>query len=195
MPDLSNETLEKLKTYHGLLLKWQESINLIATSTIEDAWQRHFLDSIQLVKYLPEKAQTIADLGSGAGFPGMILAMLKPDRNFYLIESDAKKCEFLKTVSRETNTKVNVVNERIQKCYKKLRVDLVTARALTNMPKLLGFMEGLSAKQGLFLKGKAYEEEIGMARKEYEFDVQAFPSATNEEARILLVTQKDPVYT
>lgn len=192
--DVSRETLEKLKTYHGLLLKWQESINLIADSTIDSAWERHFLDSIQLLKHVPEDVTTVVDMGSGGGFPGMVLAIMREDLKFYLVDSDSKKCEFLKTVSRETGVKVNVVNDRLEKVGKNLKADMVTARALANLPKLMKHMEGFSAKYGLFLKGKAYEEEIGMAKKEYEFDYEAFPNAVSDEGVALLIQHKDPVY-
>lgn len=193
--DVSRETLEKLQTYHSLLLKWQESINLIADSTVESAWERHFLDSIQLMNHIPEEGvETVVDMGSGAGFPGMVLAIMRPDLKFYLVDSDNKKCEFLKTVSRETDVKVNVVNDRLEKVTKNLKADMVVARALANLPKLMKHMEGFGAKHALFLKGKAYEEEIGMAKKDYEFDYEAFPNAVSEEGKILLITPKDPVY-
>jgi 16S rRNA (guanine527-N7)-methyltransferase len=187
-PNVSRETLEKLQAYHRLLLKWQESINLISKTTIEDAWSRHFLDSVQLMKYIPEGVETVADLGSGAGFPGLVLAMLRPDLKVFLIESDGKKCEFLKTVSRETDTKVTVLQERIEKTYKKLRVDLVTARALANLPKLIGHMEGYKAPKALFHKGQAYEEEIAMAKREYNFEYEVYPSAVAEDSVLLYVT-------
>ncbi|MAS86699.1 MAG: 16S rRNA (guanine(527)-N(7))-methyltransferase RsmG [Micavibrio sp.] len=186
--NVSRETLEKLQRYHRLLLKWQESINLISKTTIEDAWSRHFLDSVQLMKYIPEGVETVADLGTGAGFPGLVLAMLRPDLKVFLIESDGKKCEFLKTVSRETDTKVTILQERIEKTYKKLRVDLVIGRALANLPKLMGHMEGYKAPKGLFHKGQAYEEEITMAKRSYNFEHEAYPSAIAENSVLLYVT-------
>lgn len=192
--DIPAETLEKLQQYRKLLLKWQESINLIGPSTVDSAWQRHFLDSVQLLNYLPDDIESLADIGTGAGFPGMVLAMLKPDLTVYLVDSDAKKCEFLKTVSRETNTPVKIVNERIEKTYQKMRVDFVTARALANLQKLMGHMHGYNATRGLFLKGQAYEEEVEMAKRDFDFSYEAFPSAVSEEGVVLSVQIEDPVY-
>ena len=115
--DLSPETLEKLQIYHGLLVKWQEAINLVAHSTIDGAWNRHFLDSIQLVNFISPDVKTLIDLGTGGGFPGMVLAIVRPDIEVILVDSDSKKCEFLKTVSRETNVTVKVFDERLEKLY------------------------------------------------------------------------------
>lgn len=193
--DVSRETLEKLQAYHQLLLKWQSSINLIAPSTIESAWERHFLDSIQLLKYIPARAESVADLGSGGGFPGLVLAAMRPDLSFLLVESDAKKCEFLKTVSRETGiVNVKIFNERIEDVGKRARVDLITARALAPLYKLMDHMESFGAAEGLFLKGKGYMEEVEKAKKSYEFDHEAFASVTPGDGFVLKVTIKDPVY-
>ena len=186
--DLSPETLEKLQIYHGLLVKWQEAINLVAHSTIDGAWNRHFLDSIQLVNFISPDVKTLIDLGTGGGFPGMVLAIVRPDIEVILVDSDSKKCEFLKTVSRETNVTVKVFDERLEKLYGRMKADLVTARALANLPKLLGHMEGLGTNKGLFLKGQAWEEEIGMAKRDYEFQYKMTPSMTNDESVILEVS-------
>src|SRR5689334_12618331 len=111
-PDLdgvSRETTDKLRVYHDLLIKWQNSINLISPNTVSEAWERHFLDSVQLSPLIPPTAGTLYDIGTGAGFPGLVLAILRPELPVSLIESDSKKCAFLQTVSRETGTKVTVV--------------------------------------------------------------------------------------
>lgn len=105
---------EKIDAYERLLKKWQNTINLVGPSTLSEAKKRHFEDSLQLLKHIPVAAKTLYDLGSGAGFPGLVLAMAKPDLDVHLIESDARKCQFLKTVSRETETPVTVHNQRIE---------------------------------------------------------------------------------
>ena len=191
--DVSRETLEKLQTYYKLLLKWQEAINLVAHSTIEGAWNRHFLDSIQLANFIDGDVRTLIDLGTGGGFPGLVLAIVRPDIDVILVDSDSKKCEFLKTVSRETDVKVKIYDERIEKLYGRLKADMCTARALANLPKLMGHMTELGTSKGLFLKGQAWEEEITMAKREFDFEYQMTPSMTNDESVILQILFKDSV--
>jgi len=105
---------QNLQTYQELLHKWQKRINLVSNNTIKDSWERHFEDSLQIIDLIPEMTKNLVDLGSGAGFPGLVIAIEKPEISVTLVESDQKKCSFLKTVSRETNTDVNVINDRIQ---------------------------------------------------------------------------------
>jgi len=89
-PDLSSDIRERLEAYHALLLKWNPVINLVSKNTIADAWQRHFVDSIQIEQYVPEKAKVYADLGCGGGFPGLVVAIMRPDLDVHLIESEGK---------------------------------------------------------------------------------------------------------
>src|SRR4051812_42018015 len=96
-PELENvphETMERLHIHYELLLKWQNTINLISPNTIAEAWERHFLDSVQISPLVPPGTKTLYDIGSGAGFPGMVLAILRPEMSVSLIESDSKKCAF-----------------------------------------------------------------------------------------------------
>ena len=102
MTSVSRETRALLEQYQALLLKWQEKINLISPATIKDCWNRHFEDSLQLLPLIPNGPQVLYDLGSGAGFPGLVLALTRSDIAVTLVESDAKKCAFLSAVSRET---------------------------------------------------------------------------------------------
>ena len=177
----------KLKTYHDLLLKWQKTINLISPTTIDHAWERHFEDSIQLNDYIPEGTKTICDIGSGAGFPGLVLAILNPDIEFYLIESDTRKCAFLKNVSRETSCENVVIhNDRIENKIGDIKADLITARALASLRSLIDY--GYPHHQNyLLLKGKNWQDEISEAEKKYAFDVQDLSSKTDDYARILIV--------
>lgn len=186
---INDEALERFKIYHALLLKWQKAINLVSPKTIDDAWTRHFYDSAQLVNFIPDSIKTLADLGSGAGFPGLVIALLRPDINIHLIESDQRKCEFLKTVSRETGTSCSVHASRIEDIASDISPDIVTARALASLSDLLGYCtpwimsnENLEL---LFLKGAQAEDEIEQARTAYAFDVGSSPSATENNARII----------
>jgi len=116
--DVSEEAFACLEVYHALLLKWQAAVNLVSPKTLDEAWQRHFLDSVQLLSSIDADVKTIADIGSGAGFPGLVLALCRPDLEVHLIESDMKKCQFLSTVLREAScsskTSLRAAGEAIQ---------------------------------------------------------------------------------
>lgn len=188
--NVSRETFLKLKTYEGLLLKWQRAINLISPTTIEDLAERHFLDSAQLMEYLPNKDITLADMGSGAGFPGMVLAILGI-KNVHLIESDVRKATFLRNVSRETFCTVHLHDIRAEDC-KINNIDVFTARALATLTDLLGHMQKLMTPGypsiGLFLKGEKHQEEIDKARKKFNFDIEMYQSLTDNTGKILKIS-------
>lgn len=207
---VSHETADKLRHYHALLLKWQEKINLISPNTVADAWERHFIDSAQLAPLLPQGAQTLYDLGSGAGFAGLVLAMIRPDIKVTMIESDTKKCAFLSAVSRETNTAVEIVNKRIEaardgrgagrpengaKAEGRLPApDLVTARALASLAELFGHVWPWAQERPdmrlIFPKGGQAQAEIDAAKAAgWAFDVALTPSVTEPAAQILTVTK------
>ncbi len=191
---VSRETMDQLRRYHDLLIKWQAKINLISPATVPDAWSRHFVDSIQLMPLMPETPTELYDLGCGAGFPGLVLAILKPNLSVTLIESDAKKCAFLQTVSRETGVAVTVRNSRIEDAAKALRApDLVTARALAPLEKLLEYVRPWAEKNPeiklVFPKGAQYQAEIDEANAAgWGFDCHEMPSVTEKSARILSLT-------
>lgn len=189
--NVSRETFSLLEIYGGLLEKWQTKINLISSSTIPDMWRRHFSDSWQLLSHLPVEKTTLLDLGSGAGFPGLVLALARPQTlDVTLLESDLRKCFFLENVSRETFVPVKVVCARIESLLEpKSRV--ITARALAALDPLLAYAFPLLEKGGfcLFLKGKGFEEEVEIARKRWDFCLEIFPSLTEGEGRILKISQ------
>jgi 16S rRNA (guanine527-N7)-methyltransferase len=191
IPDVSRETEDRLRQYQALLLKWQKAVNLVSPSTLNHAWERHFLDSLQLLPLVPGNIKTAVDLGSGAGFPGMVMAVARPDLAITLIESDSKKCSFLKTVSRETNTRVDIINERIEAVLP-ISIDLITARALTSLQDLLSFsLPYAQLNNGvvmLFPKGKKADDEIKQAEAQYLFKLEIHPSQTDSEGRILLIS-------
>lgn len=192
---VSQEMAEKLRQYHALLLKWQEKINLISPNTVSSAWERHFIDSAQLAPLLPEGAKNLYDLGSGAGFAGMVLAILCPGLNVTMIESDAKKCAFLSTVSRETATPVAIVNKRIEATRDELPApDLVTARALASLPELFSYVWPWAQEKPelglIFPKGAQAEAEIKAAKAAgWTFKAALTPSKTEAGAQILTITK------
>lgn len=188
---VSRESFERLTIYHALLLKWQKAINLISPKTVQSSWERHFADSAQMSEYIPDDVKVLADIGSGAGFPGLVLALLRPELQVHLIESDERKAQFLRTVSRETQACVVVHNERIEE-IEGLSPDIVTARALADLEGLMRYCEKWSAANSdlkmLFLKGRIYADEISNAKENYDFSVEAYPSQTSDESRILFIS-------
>lgn len=186
---LSPETAEKLEAYHALLLKWQKAINLVGPATLDDIPMRHFYDSAQMLRYIPDVNVRLADMGSGAGFPGMVLAILGV-RDVHLLESDIRKATFLREVSRETNTPVTIHDRRIEDC-KIDHVDVFTARALAPLKDLLGHMNCLTTQSscyGLFLKGAQHEDELADARKKWKFSTEVFQSETDPTGKIIKIT-------
>ncbi len=188
------EKSPKLAQYKALLIKWSKAVNLVAPSTLSDSDSRHFKDSLQLVPLIPLEAKTLFDLGSGAGFPGMVLAMARPEIAVHLFESDQKKCAFLATVSRETDTPVLIHNRRIENVDENLTLlpDVITARALASLEELLGLTEQWWSRNPqvvlIFPKGEKAEAELIEARKKYEFDATLTPSQTDNRAKILRLT-------
>ena len=159
---VSRETYEKFEIYHKTLLKWQNSINLISKNTIKNIWERHFLDSAQLYRFVKNLDGNVIDFGSGAGFPGMVLAIMG-NKNVHLVESNQKKCVFLKEIAMLTETDITIHNCRIED-LSFINVDLITCRALASLSTLIDYVEvfinkSLSEKQKipklLFLKGKS----------------------------------------
>lgn len=177
---------EKRERYEALLRKWQRSINLISPKTINDIKTRHMDDSLQIVPLIPDNVGVVCDIGSGAGFPALPLAMARPDIQVHCIESDHKKCTFLQIVSRETMCpNVTIHCGRIEKILPDLTPDLLTARALAALPQLLQWGGTIPA---LYLKGKQWREEVKEAEKTHQFTVTAHPSKTDCEAAILALT-------
>ena len=180
---------ENLKTYQDLLHKWQPKINLVSNNTLPDSWQRHFEDSLQVIELLPESAQNIVDIGSGAGFPGLVIAIERPDIHVTLIESDSKKCSFLKAVSRETKTSVTVLNERIENITLENAPDVIMARALASLDKLFDYCEKWVMQNPnvvfIFPKGQNYQSELAACQRNWEFHMDKKISKIDENSVIL----------
>ena len=183
---------DQLKQYHALLLKWQKKINLISPSTINDSWNRHFKDSIQVEPLIPSDAKTLFDLGCGAGFPGLVLAMMKPELNIHLVESDQKKCSFMKAVSRETNTPVTIHNERIEKVNIEQTPDVISARALASLESLFNYCRPWIEQNPnitlIFPKGEKAQEELKILEQNWIFNKTEHQSKTDPRATIFVFT-------
>ena len=158
--NVSREIIDKFQAYLTLLEKWQRRINLVSNSTLADAWRRHILDSGQLAAYYPPQTRQILDVGSGAGFPGLVLAIMG-NVTVDLVESDQRKAVFLSTVIRELGLPAKVYNQRIE-TMPNLHPDVITARALAPVPKLLNLIETQMSAECvcLFLKGASVEDEL-----------------------------------
>lgn len=192
--NVSRETFHRFETYYKLLLKWQNAINLVSHKTLQTTWERHFWDSAQLQPHICENAQTIVDLGSGAGFPGMILALLYPNKEIHMIESDERKCEFLKNVLREIcdeNHCVVIHNDRIENIIDGLLPDIITARAFASLENIITVTKPVwQQSQGLqlvLLKGQKIQKEIEEAQTKYRFDHELHPSQSHDTGYILKI--------
>jgi 16S rRNA (guanine527-N7)-methyltransferase len=178
-----------LEAFEARLNAINPHMNLVAASTLPEFWTRHVADSAQLLDLAPE-ALTWADLGAGGGFPGLVLAILlkgRPEAKVILVESQAKKCRFLSDVVAALDLPAQVINARAETLA--LKVDVVTARALAPLAKLLGYAEPLLKRgaKGVFLKGERIEEEIVEARGLWRFDYSLAPSQTDPRGRIIIV--------
>jgi len=184
---------DKLKTYQNLLNKWQPKINLISSNTLKGAWERHFEDSLQIADLIPEGTKTLFDLGSGGGFPGLVLAMARPEIDTHLVESDQKKCSFLKAVSRETNTIVTIHNDRIEDVSHETVPDVITARALASLDKLFDYCQSwIEANPDLILifpKGAKADEELAQLSQNWAYECCTHDSQTDEHAKILVFSK------
>ena len=183
--EVSFEAREKFARYAALLTKWQKAINLVGADTMENMLERHFLDSAQIFPFLPDKNIRLADMGSGAGFPGMVLAILDIF-DVHLIESDLRKATFLREVSRETNTPVTIHDDRVEDVSIE-NLNVVTARALAPLKDLLRMAHYLKSPRCIFLKGEKTEEEIEKAKKEWNFDLSMHTSITDFRSKVLII--------
>lgn len=190
--DVSRETFSKLEWLDITLKEWQGKFNLVSNSSVEDAWNRHFLDSAQVFKFVPESAQTLVDFGSGAGFPALVLAILAQEKTPYLkvtmLESVAKKTMYLNHVCESLSLNTSVLNQRIEKTKLK-NIDVITARALTSLKDLCAYALPFCGKNTvcIFLKGEKYAQEVAEAQTKYCFDVEVKNSQTSDLGKILIL--------
>ncbi len=199
---VSRETIARLETYAALLTRWQKTINLVAPGTLGEIWHRHFADSAQLWKLglskvtVPPTGDRWVDLGSGAGFPGLVLAIMAAESGatrHTLVESDSRKASFLREVARECGVAVDILCTRIESHETLAKVNAatcVTARALAPMPRLAGLVAPYfaSSTRGLFLKGRDVAAELEEAARTWDFSYELVPSLTESAARIVVLS-------
>ena len=196
---VSRETADRLEIYAGLLVQWQKAINLVAPKTLGEVWHRHMADSAQLLDLAPEGRCKWVDLGSGAGFPGLVVAIMLAGRagtKVTLVESDVRKCAFLGEVVRKTGISaalaVEILNARIEIPSTQARlghVDIVSARALAPLSNLLALAAPLFGGEtvGLVPKGRDSAAEIDAAEQQWQFRYELKPSRTDSEGKVVVV--------
>ena len=190
--NVSRETLNRLKLFADLLVKWNRRINLVSRNSQTDLWERHIADSIHVFRAAPA-ARYWVDLGSGGGFPGMIVAILAAevslDTKVTMIESDQRKAAFLRAAARETGVTCNVISDRIELVAPQ-QADVLSARALADLSDLLEHADRHLIPGGvaLFPKGVTWQKEVDAAQRRWCFEVEAIKSLTKPGAAILKIT-------
>ena len=189
--DVSRETIDRLNVFADLLIKWNARINLVSRNSLSELWSRHIIDSVQVFRAAPAGG-IWADLGSGGGFPGLIVAILAaeqpPKTKVVLIESDQRKAAFLRAAARETGVSCQVIAQRIESASPQ-QADIVSARALADLTILLQYSQRHLAEGGtaLFPKGVTWQKELDAARVQWCFDVDVIESQTMPGAAILKI--------
>ena len=190
--DVSRETLDALKYFEDLVVLWNPAINLISNSSVSDLWSRHIVDSAQLFLFtLPDEGLWL-DVGSGGGFPGIVVSIvakeLAPSLRVVLVESDNRKCVFLRTVIRELGLSVKVINDRIEN-VKLDDVVYLSARALRNLNSLLFIVENNVSRETVcvFPKGRSYKKELVESQKNWKFDFHLVDSNTSEDSKVIVL--------
>ena len=183
---VSRETMERLAAYAALLVAWSTRINLVGRATLDDLWRRHFLDSAQLLPLIPAGARSVVDLGSGAGFPGLVLAILGVT-GVELIEADSRRVAFLREAARVADAAVTIRGCRVE-AVSPHPVDVVTARGCAPLDRLLALGERFLGPRTtcVFLKGTRVEEELTVAGKAWTMTVSRYPSRAGPGGILLL---------
>ena len=190
--NVSRETLNSFCEYESLLSKWNKKINLVSKTTLVDIWDRHFLDSGQIINHVDASGKTWVDVGAGAGFPGLVVALLLRDRkidcDLTLVEKNTKKVFFLNEAIRNLNLKVKVVNSSIDR-IEPLNADILTARAFSELKDLIEIAYQHRKEKGicLFLKGENYRFELDKTLNYWFFDYDVFDSLSNPSGKIIRV--------
>jgi 16S rRNA (guanine527-N7)-methyltransferase len=190
--NVSRETTKRLEVLLALMVKWNAKINLVSRNSLEDGWTRHILDSAQIYNLAPENTLKWVDLGSGGGFPGLVVAAisaeLRPDLMVTLVESDHRNATFLRQASRELDLNTRVLSERIE-TVEPLNAQALSARALAPLGNLCGFADRHLIKGGtaLFPKGVTYTQEISAAQLKWRFQAAIKKSVTDPRAVILIL--------
>jgi 16S rRNA (guanine527-N7)-methyltransferase len=189
--NVSRETLARLKAYVNVLTDWNARHNLVSARSLEDVWRRHMWDSAQLAAFVPPHATSLVDLGSGAGFPGLVLAeMLRGRVSVVLYEATRKKAEFLEAAAQRMGLNVGIRNVRIE-ASRHQPADVVTARAVAPLDQLLGYAQQFAARHTvcLFLKGQSVAAELTQAGKSWSMKVTQHQSVTDPSGVILEIRE------
>jgi 16S rRNA (guanine527-N7)-methyltransferase len=191
---VSRETQERLDRFVEHFLKWQRVVQLVAPSTLNMLWTRHIADSLQLLPEI-EDAKEIVDVGSGGGFPGLVLSIAAPSRKFHLIESDTRKASFLREAARVSGSSAEIYAERVESVAKRIGTGIhtVTTRAFAPLPKLLELTEPflVSGAKGAFLKSQDIDDELTTAAKSWNVNYRLRNSLTDPRGRILLIDKAE----
>ncbi len=190
--NVSRETIARLEQYAEMLRKWNSTINLVSKASIQDLWQRHIIDSAQIFELAPDNTPHWADLGSGGGFPGLVIAIMAMESGspakITLVESDLRKSTFLRNVIRELGLKATVINDRIEK-IPPLKAEILSARALAPLSTLLDFADLHLAPRGtaFFMKGENWQMELKDAQSKWRFQHQLATSTTESGSVIFKI--------
>jgi 16S rRNA (guanine527-N7)-methyltransferase len=188
--DVPRGTIDQLEAMIETLAKWQKAINLVSRNTLDDAWARHVVDSAQVAPQIPSDAQSLVDLGSGAGFPGLVLAAIRPDLDVTLIEADARKAAYLGEAARRMSLKKQpkIVISRIE-AAPPANADVITARALAPLDQLLAWAAPHRSARAicLFHKGKGWQGELTEAMKDWDIEAQPLASVTDRDSVLLRI--------
>ena len=190
---VSCETFTKLEAYVGLLQKWSRAINLLAAQDEDEIWHRHILDCGQITQHAPDSVKTWIDIGSGAGLPGLVCALMLQGQsrsvNVTLVEVDQRKAAFLREASRVLDVHVTIKNNRTEEIAAE-PYDIISARAVAPLNRLLSLSERFSGPSTvfLFLKGEKLPQEIAIANEDWQFAEQRIESLTNSSASLLRLT-------
>ena len=192
---VSRETITSLKKYEKILIKANKTLNLVGKSTIENIWSRHFLDSVQVIDFIDKNDKTLVDMGSGAGFPGLVIAIMFKDRKFplkiKLIEKSPKKVKFLRNLINELNLDVEVINQNILEDPKKLLDDVFVARAFKPLKIILELIhkKAKNWKKIFVFLGKSGKNELLDASKSWDIEYKQRVSVTSSDSRVIEINR------
>ena len=192
---VSRETITSLVKYENYLIKSNKTLNMIGKSTINEIWLRHFLDSSQVIDFIDKNTSSLIDLGSGAGFPGLVIAIMAKDRKIplkvKLIEKSPRKAFFLREIIKSLNLKVEVLNLNVLKQLGKLEADLISARAFKPLKIILQFLDRNTEKwKKIFLfLGKTGQDELLQASKSWDIKYKQRMSVTSNDSIVIEINK------